>query len=217
MEETRSALTEKLETLEKEVTDKVLSTTESVAESVESVTSAVQDTVASVKDGVQETVTAVTDSVKDSVEAVKSLLDFPARVEQHPWAMFTGSIAVGFCVGKYLHGHQPAAPTGSATAVRQSENGHGNGKHAEAPQAARSPGLFAGLAPEIEKLKGLALGALMGVVRDLVAEAVPASYHDSMNEIINSATEKLGGKPVPESQPRARERQPSGLAATGRM
>jgi len=205
MEETRSALTDKLETLEKEVTDKVLATTENVTESVETVTNAVQQTVASVKDGVQGTVTAVTDGVKQGVNAVKSLLDFPEHFTQHPLAMFTASIAVGFCVGKYRQGERRRAPSEAASSNRGRDHANGNGKHQFAEPSAPSPSLFRDFAPEIDKLKGLALGALMGVVRDLVVEAVPEHYHDSLNEIMTSVTEKLGGKPVPEADSPRRE------------
>lgn len=99
MEQTRSALTQKLEVLEKKVTD-------TVAEA----TSAVAETVTTVKDKVESTVETVKDTVESTVETVSEALNLRLQVERHPWAMVGGSMAVGFLGGLFFGpppGRQP--------------------------------------------------------------------------------------------------------------
>jgi hypothetical protein len=50
--------------------------------------------------------------------------------------------------------------------------------------------------PEIDRLKGLALGTLFGVTRDVVAKAVPGSIKEEVSSVFNDITEKAGGKPI---------------------
>jgi len=97
MEDTRTSLTEKLETLEKKVVSTVDSATTNVAETVESVKETVQETVSTVKDTVQDTICAVKDSVKEGVGAVKDVFDVSRHVERHPWLMIGGSVALAMC------------------------------------------------------------------------------------------------------------------------
>ena len=52
------------------------------------------------------------------------------------------------------------------------------------------------LAPEIHRLKGLAIGTLMGVLRDLVTEPLPETLRPQVNELVDSVTTKLGGERV---------------------
>src|SRR5687768_15493213 len=89
MEGTRSSLTEKLETLEKQVVNTVQDATSSVTETVE----AVKDTVNTVRETVQDT-------VQDTVNTVKGFFDIPGHVNRHPWAAVGGSVAVGFILGR---------------------------------------------------------------------------------------------------------------------
>jgi ElaB/YqjD/DUF883 family membrane-anchored ribosome-binding protein len=188
MEQTRTSLTEKIETLEKEVADKVQATAGNVA-----------DTVASVKDAVQETVDSVKGGVEDTVDSVKSLFDLPAHVERHPVAVFSGAVAVGFVLGRLLQTSKQAVPSAPAVAEAPGtellQRRHGNGKQHPRPAPA-STGILSKFAPELDKIKGLALGALMDVVRHMAENAVPPNYEEPMEEIIQSFTEKIGGTPL---------------------
>ena len=91
MTETRTALTEKLETLEEEVASKVKGTTETVAETVETVKEAVEGTVHTVKE-----------TVENTVETVKDTFDVNRQVERHPWMMFGGAVLLGFVGGRLV-------------------------------------------------------------------------------------------------------------------
>lgn len=200
MEETRTALTQKLETLE----EKVVST-------VQDATSAVTDTVDNVKDAVQETVTNVKDTVQDTVESVRDTFDVERQVQRRPWLMFGGSVVLGYIAGSLLH--RGTARRRSSTQVRfdrlaSSSAPAMNGSHAAPPaaqpisqsEAADEPSLFATLTeqfkPEIAKLKGMAIGTALGAVRDLVTHAVPDQMKGQVTEMVDNVTMKLGGQPI---------------------
>src|SRR5262245_51602205 len=99
LEQTRSALADKLEI----IGGKISGTVENVTESVESVTSAVENTV----ETVTETVGAVGETAQETVQAVRHALDIPEQVRRHPWMWMCGAVAAGFIAGKALTG--PAA------------------------------------------------------------------------------------------------------------
>jgi ElaB/YqjD/DUF883 family membrane-anchored ribosome-binding protein len=196
MEDTRTSMTDKLETLEKQVADSVHVATTNVAHTVESVT----DTVTSVKDSVEQTVTAVKDSMRQGVNAVKDFLDLPQHVKSHPWAMVGGSVVVGYVVGYVLGGRSGSSHAGTSQGRSQpaAANGATNGRHEVfASPSPPSGGLLSSLAPEIAKLKGLALGALVGAVRETIQKAVPPHLGSSLDEIFTSVTDKITGAVTP--------------------
>jgi hypothetical protein len=192
MQETRASLTEKLETLEQQVVG-----------TVHNATSAVTDTVACVKEAVQ-----------DTVEAVKDTFDLPRQVRQHPWIMLGGSIALGYtggCLLKRLESNgrreETGAPLNGPAFSVHSARGRDGGVSARMEEASRTattasatPGLLDELGQkfqsELHQLKGLALGTMLGVVRDMVARAAPPQVSSQLADIIDSATVKLGGQPI---------------------
>jgi hypothetical protein len=187
MEETRSALSDKIETLE-----------EKVVGIAEGATTAVADTVQAVQDVVHDTVESVKEGVEGTVATVKGIFDVRGHMDRHPWAMFAGSVAAGFAAGKLL----PAWPSRDGSA-----DGHARSSDAPAytPQPARAhedggPGWLAWLGeqfgPELEKVKGLALGAAFGLVRDMLTRAVPGSLGGQVKDVVDSFTSKMGGRPL---------------------
>jgi len=103
MEETRSDLQTKLETLEQQVKDTVQEATE-----------AVSDTVATVKETVKETVETVKETVEETVESVKETFNLTRQVQAHPWPAFACATLVGFVGSRLLlrwraQGETPAA------------------------------------------------------------------------------------------------------------
>jgi ElaB/YqjD/DUF883 family membrane-anchored ribosome-binding protein len=249
MEAQRASLADKIETLENKIVRTVENAREAVAETVETV-----------KDSVQSSVETVKDTVQSSVDTVKETFDVRRQVERHPWAMFGGSIAVGFVAGCLLNrltgssrtagstwGYVPASYAGGGTS-RFVTRGASGGFHHEGRAAATfvEAGPPAGppptvplrtepsvvptpparaatwldemsqtFAPELQQLKGLAIGAAMGVVRDLVTQSVPDQLRAQVNEMIDNVTTKLGGEPVQghlldELLPRRRDDYPNG-------
>src|SRR4051794_33818772 len=176
MEVQRAALTEKLETLENKLVETVQGAREAVAE-----------TVHEAKEAVHETVQTVRDSVQSSVETVKETFDVRRQVDRHPWAMFGGSVALGFAAGWLLNrgGETRSRGTFGASYPSSAYTDSGYAAAASRPSEERftggaapaSPGwieqLAQGFAPEVQKLKGLAIGAALSVARDLVGQAVP--------------------------------------------
>jgi ElaB/YqjD/DUF883 family membrane-anchored ribosome-binding protein len=196
MEETRSSLTEKLETLEHQV-----------VETVEGTTHAVTDTVENVKEAVEDTVEKVKDSVTSTVKAVKNAFNLKLQTERHPWVMMGGSVVTGFLLGRLqdrvlggpvtTEGHY-ATP---GTAPGPSQTGWERGYTPEAAPA--RDGWLSGLARhfggEINKLKGLAIGTLAGAAREMISKHLPGEIGHKISAVIDQITTKLGGEPLPES------------------
>jgi hypothetical protein len=61
-------------------------------------------------------------------------------------------------------------------------------------------GLAERFAPEIDKFKGLAIGASLGVVRDMITAGETGDLGTRLSEVIDQVTEKLGGTPIGSSQ-----------------
>jgi ElaB/YqjD/DUF883 family membrane-anchored ribosome-binding protein len=197
MEETRTSLTEKLETLEKKVADTVEGAASAVDETVVTVKETVKETVAAVKDTVADTVGTVKESVHEGVGAVKDAFDLSSHVETHPWMMLAGSVAAGYCLGSILSGpreREHAAPSPSTTTRALGRiHHHGNGG---AHKRKAESSWLSDFAPELDMLKGWALGAVMGVVRDIAVRSLSPQLGPDLGHIIDNITAKLGGTPV---------------------
>jgi len=188
---TRSAITEKLEALEDQVRETMMTAKESVTETIESVKSTVEGTVESVKTSVQDTVDSMKTTVQDTVETVKRSLDIERHVNEHPWAMLGGSVLAGCVVGAFIEdaigpltpGPSPR-PAWDAQALRSPSP--------EAQSAPAQPRLLAVFDDEIKQIKGMAIGYLLGLVRDYAKEKLP-QLKPQIDELMESATTKLGG------------------------
>jgi len=198
MDETRASLSEKLETLQHRVVDTVQGATDAVA----------------------ETVGNVRDAVNDTVDNVKDTFDVRLQVTRHPWAMVGGSVALGFLGGYFLlrfSSSRPVAiarsPVAAPANPRITEQPNGDLKNHPpleeasakmpvqdvAPGAAESGWLRAvqnRFGAEITKVKGLAIGTVMGVVRDMITQSAPDPMKAGLAEAMDSMTVKLGGAPV---------------------
>jgi len=219
MEETRSALTDKIEKLEQQVVGTVQNTTQAVSDTVESVKEAVQETVSTVKDTFSGTVDSVKDTVSETVVAVKDALDVRGYVEEYPWASFGAAVATGFVGGLIFEsGHGPKARIADLHSQGEASYSHGNGAFDGGQRswpdtgATRGGSTFAAqpshagpswvhqlterFSPEIDKLKGVALGALGALVRDLVVQSAAGPLGDRLSNVIDDVTRKLGGEPI---------------------
>jgi ElaB/YqjD/DUF883 family membrane-anchored ribosome-binding protein len=197
MERTRASLAEKLETLENKVTGTVQETVETVSEKVQETVAAVSDTVSSVKE-----------TMASSVETVKETFNIPLQVQRHPWAMVGGSFAVGL-LGGWLLGGSSRTSRSSRSSLSAPMSGTG---YYEEPAAHRRSGngaafqgrqesgwlgsLFSSLAPEMDKLKGMAVGTLGTLVRDLITDALPENMRHQASQLIEDFTTRLGGQPL---------------------
>jgi len=216
MEETRESLHEKLEVLEQQVKETMQGATDTVTtvkETVEAVRETMQDTASTMKETVHDTVDSVKESVAETVESVKESLNLRHQVEAHPWAMVAGAVAVGFVGGRWLlHMTGPPAPMTAAMSApmpavsperperpaASHHNGHGTKKKAQAAATKQEPGWWSLIndqfGGELNKLKGLAIGAAGSVVREMLTSSAPPPLADRLKEVVDSMTEKLGGQ-----------------------
>jgi len=181
MEEKRASLAEKLDTLENHVLGTVQEATAAVSHTVEDVKSVVD---------------TVTENVKDTVESVadtvKHTFDMRDHVQRHPWGMFCGAVAVGFVGGRLIapaQTEQAPAPQAPPSPVPTPP--------AAPRQATQREEAPSGMEELLQRVKGLALGGLMKLVRDMIAEALPETMKADVMQVVDDFTTKLGGKPVP--------------------
>jgi hypothetical protein len=135
--------------------------------------------------------------------------------------MMAGSVLVGYTAGTLLprlarDGRQRPGP-GIRKLAQERETRQERAPETAPARTARISWLGRlgeSLAPEIGKLRGLALGALMGVVRDAVKGAAPGKFRSQLHGILDDITAKLGGQPVQGSATSEAEdmRRPTGLA-----
>jgi hypothetical protein len=105
MEETRSALADKLGVLTGKITGTVEAVQETVQETVENISGtveSVQEAVSHTVEAVSETVESVGETAQVAVENVKEAFNIPKQFDRHPWLFLGGSVLLGFVGGKLL-------------------------------------------------------------------------------------------------------------------
>jgi len=222
MEAQRASLAEKIETLEEKIVRTVEGAREAVAETVQTVKDSVQSSVDTVKDTVQSSV----ETVRETFDLPQQVRRHPwamfggsvAFGFAAGWLLnrATGThnqgSAWGYAPASYTGGgrYSDAPPTSgsrfrdemrpatSFTGAPSSGAGQSEARPAAAPPAGESwlDALSHTFAPEIQKVKGLAIGAAMGLVRDLVSQSVPDQLRPQLTELMNNVTSKMGGDPV---------------------
>jgi ElaB/YqjD/DUF883 family membrane-anchored ribosome-binding protein len=186
---TRSAMADKLEALE----DRLMGTVHSAQETVE--------------DSIQ--------MAKDTVATVKRNFDIKYQVEQHPWAMVGGCFLAGLALGglflrvrrrsrqapNRLAGEE-TPPAGSPRLFAEQRSLDRLNTAAPPPYAVppNRPGVFGKFQEEIDKVQGMAIGYVMGLVRDSIKEAMP-QLASQIDGVMNGVTTKLGGEPVQPPSP----------------
>jgi ElaB/YqjD/DUF883 family membrane-anchored ribosome-binding protein len=198
MNETRASLSEQMETLEQRVTD----------------------TVSGAADAVTQTVDNVKDAVHDTVENVKDAFDLRLQVTRHPWVALGGSIALG-CLAGYLltrrdpeqpkaNGRsQPAPPESPRSVEKPDAVAKAPRFQVEAfvkkpvrdaapptPDAGWMDGIRRHFGAEIDKVQGIAIGAALGVVRDVITHSAPEMFKVGLADVIDGLTVKMGGDPI---------------------
>jgi ElaB/YqjD/DUF883 family membrane-anchored ribosome-binding protein len=193
MEDTRTSLTDKLETLEQHVKDTVQETTDAVAGTVEAV---------------KETVESVMDTVQESVQSVKDTLNLNHMVDEHPWLMFAGAVGVGFVSGRLLGSLSPRGSSDEPArpALGRESATHRNGLSAGSsaapapapPQRSWWSFLTDHYSVELGKLKSLAIATAGNVVRETLTKNAAPAFAARTREMIDGIVTKLGAKPIEE-------------------
>jgi ElaB/YqjD/DUF883 family membrane-anchored ribosome-binding protein len=206
MPDTTKELPDSIEVIE----DEIEQTREGLADKLEALTQKLTGTV----EDVEETVETVVETTKETISNIKETFNIPKQVEQHPWLAMGASVLVGFIGGKIL---------GAMTSGSNNHNGsYTNGWAESVPQRMSSAsaipterqtyeepreqtqsedqGWLSGLkqqfSSELNKAKGLALGTMFGVIRDMVSQSLPETVKTQVAGIFDSVTEKLGGEPI---------------------
>jgi ElaB/YqjD/DUF883 family membrane-anchored ribosome-binding protein len=135
---------------------------------------------------VGQAVDAARQTFRDSVDSAHEALDLSHQFVKRPWSMVAGAVSLGYLGGAVLHRDDSPGRT-----IRRSERIIGSD---------RVPGMIARVVrefgPEIVQLEGLALGALFGIVRDLLAKSASQPMERKLTEVMDGITVKLGGIPV---------------------
>src|SRR5262249_45649104 len=139
------------------------------------------------------------------------------QTERHPWVMFGGSIALG-CASSILLDqishvseplHEPRSNVPPALGNGR-QNGEASAGTLQVPrQLDWLSSLMDEFRPQLTKLKGLAIGAAMGVVRDIVAESIPEPIRPQFTDVMNEMTVKVGGEPIHSSLIQSHSQEPT--------
>jgi hypothetical protein len=195
IEDTRAAMTEKLDILEARVRETVEGAQSSVEEIVETVKDMVDTTVEAVKQGVegaQSTVEVIVETVKgpvgETVETIKRTFDVPYQGNQHPWLMVGGATLTCYLLGSCGGGstspafstHDSASSAASTAADRSASHATHDGlppadreSSVPPPQQGMGSSLLEPLKDEMAMIKVAAVGALVSTRRAMVKQAVP--------------------------------------------
>jgi len=199
MEQTRANLAEKLGALENQVRETVSGATEAVSSTV---------------DGVKNVVS----SVSETVESVTETFNFAKHVERHPWVSVGAAFATGFVIAQVIgRSSEPApapapAPSGDLPLqLSGSSSAASQPRAAEARDGRHESGMWKSIErvlPDmggvmntvVSSLGGLAVGGLMGVIREMASTGLPKEWQGDVTKLIDQVTTQLGGKPVDSSK-----------------
>jgi ElaB/YqjD/DUF883 family membrane-anchored ribosome-binding protein len=192
MEDTRSSITEKLETLENKVssdiqgaTGAVTGTVEAVKDTVETVKDSVAETVETVKESVAVTAETVKDAVQEGLHSVSRWLDISSHVRNYPLLSVGVSAATGFLLESLVNGDSgrssSSAPTASVPPART----------AYRDERSTSSSIFSFFAPHLSLIRQVALGALLNAVKEPILKAAP-TQSEALTKLFDNLSQSLG-------------------------
>jgi len=178
-------------------------THDSLAQKLDALEHTLEAKVVGAKEAVEHTVEAVEHTVETVKETVSNVFDFRGHVRRRPWLMLGGAFSLG-CLGGYLLGGRRHADATGMTSRMESPTGApalaspaahaGNGHTEAAPR--REEKESSPLAEEVKKIRGLAVGALMGLLREAITRALPPEWIPDVKGVVDDWTTRLGGKPL---------------------
>jgi hypothetical protein len=146
-----------------------------------------KDTVHETVEKVKATVEHAKDTMHETVEKVKATFDLRQQVNEHPWAMVGGAVAVGFLVGRRI-GSSDAPRTsfrnlGSLSGAEPSAVGSdarsAGGYYATPSEASRHTNTLVQRASselhhQIDSLEHAAISAAGNFIQRLIKQAAPS-------------------------------------------
>jgi hypothetical protein len=169
IDDTRAAMANKLEALEHKMIDTVETAHDAVKESIQ--------------------------SAKETVASVKETFDIKHQVEQRPWTMVGGCFLAGLALTCLIPRGRPQSSRTPRGPVATANGATAVSPPPAQPEPASRPGVLEPFQEEIDKVKGIAIGYVMGLVRDSIKESVP-QLAPKIDDLMNGLTTKLGGEPV---------------------
>ena len=169
IDNTRSAMANKLEALENKMIDTVQSANHAVQESIQ--------------------------SAKETVASVKETFDIEHQVQQRPWTMVGGCFLAGLALTCLIPRGRPQSSKAPGGPAEKTNGAAATPPSPAQPEPARRPGVLEPFQEEIDKVKGIAIGYVMGLVRDSIKESVP-QLAPKIDDLMNGLTTKLGGEPI---------------------
>jgi ElaB/YqjD/DUF883 family membrane-anchored ribosome-binding protein len=177
---------------------------EEIREQMAETRAALADKLETLHQRMEETVEAAQASVEQTVDAVKRTFDVKYQVRRRPWVMVGASICAGYTLGvveRSLVRRRAAASLGTNGAAAAhplavaTMSPITRPREIEVMQAAPGHSVLRQFEEEICKLRGVVIGAAMGLARDWLKETAPGVSHQ-IEEVMDGATRKLGGEPI---------------------
>ena len=180
MEETKLQLSEKLETLESQI-----------AETVQSTGTAVNATV----EAVQETAEAVTEVVQDAAKSVSNAFNLRRQIDKHPLLVLGGAVGVGYLAYElFIRPAKSGITPSEVMSAPPPATDAGNGLEQRGVDTTATTKAAIAAAYESgrrdsswHQLRDVAIGAMIGVVQDVVSHSVPLM----VDQLIGKHTDPL--------------------------
>jgi len=158
----------------------------------------------------EDQVSTTVRTVTRSVNSVRDTLDLKLHVRQRPWTLVAGAAALGFLGGFHLHrpGPRDTARNGrsrSAPTIRAAEGidpdagpqAGTNGSDVAHPPAASTPSWLSSFGdkfqPEIAELRGILIGSLFGIARELISNQVLKPVNRQSGDVSSGSNGKFAG------------------------
>jgi len=195
MAQTRAGMAEKLESLEYQIRDDVHTAATKVSDSV---------------DKVMEQIDTTKASISNTVQSIKETCSVTQQTQKHPWGMMAGAAAVGLISGRLLHGNNSNGSHRDQQITSPPRSVHSDDDVPRVHASAESPAVIASeerqqdvlakvldsFRPEIAILKGMAIGAMFGLLRDVVLRSAPPTLEQQLGTAFDGLTVRLGGQPI---------------------
>lgn len=185
MEQTRANLADKLGALENQVRETVSGATEAVSSTV---------------DGVKDVVS----TVSETVESVTETFNVSKQVEKNPWMAMGAAVATGFVLAQVLSRASEPSPSPAPTPSEPSPRPAAPPQPAERKEEDGLMDSLGKMLPDlsgvtntlVSNLGGLAVGSLMGLIREFASSGLSKEWQGDVTKLIDQVTTQLGGKPL---------------------
>jgi ElaB/YqjD/DUF883 family membrane-anchored ribosome-binding protein len=122
IDETRAAMTEKIEMIEERVQETMEGTKSTIDHVMDSMKQ-VQETVDKAKSTVDNIMDTIKYTMDETLERVRYTTDLIDQVNQNPWIMFSSAVMVGYVLGSLKREVSSSFPTQHAQELRSGNSG----------------------------------------------------------------------------------------------